>query len=108
MAVKRIVANIAAAQVEPATRFHGEVFGMDLIMDLSWIVTYVAGFRGPADQHGNRGRFRNLVPDSSIGGGTISTRFATGPSPPDSRSSMGPLETLGACPGSTCAIHSAV
>lgn len=40
MAVKRIVANIAAEGTEEAGRFYGELFGMDVLMDLGWIVTF--------------------------------------------------------------------
>jgi catechol 2,3-dioxygenase-like lactoylglutathione lyase family enzyme len=38
--VKRIVANIAASDVAAGRRFYQEVLGLDLLMDLGWIVTY--------------------------------------------------------------------
>jgi catechol 2,3-dioxygenase-like lactoylglutathione lyase family enzyme len=40
MQVKRIVANIAARDVADARRFYGDVFGLDILMDLGWIATY--------------------------------------------------------------------
>ena len=42
MKVKRIVSNIEASALEKATEFYGEVFGLDLLMDLGWIRTYGA------------------------------------------------------------------
>ena len=40
MAVKRIVANIATDDVSAAKRFYGDIFGLEPLMDLGWIVTY--------------------------------------------------------------------
>jgi catechol 2,3-dioxygenase-like lactoylglutathione lyase family enzyme len=40
MSVRRIVANIAATDLSAAQRFYGDVFGLDLLMDHGWIVTY--------------------------------------------------------------------
>ena len=40
MKVKRIVSNIEASALEKATEFYGEIFGLDLLMDLGWIRTY--------------------------------------------------------------------
>lgn len=40
MAVRRIVANIAASDPAAAKRFYGELLGLDLAMDFDWIVTY--------------------------------------------------------------------
>jgi len=40
MSVRRIVANIAATNLSAAQRFYGDVFGLDLLMDHGWIVTY--------------------------------------------------------------------
>jgi len=40
MTVRRIVANIAAADLSAAKLFYGEVLGLDQLMDLGWIVTY--------------------------------------------------------------------
>ncbi|HEV2673637.1 MAG TPA: VOC family protein [Aliidongia sp.] len=40
MKVRRIVANIATADVSAARRFYGEVLGLDILMDQGWIATY--------------------------------------------------------------------
>lgn len=40
MQVKRIVANIAAADVSAAKRFYQDILGLDVLMDLGWIATY--------------------------------------------------------------------
>jgi catechol 2,3-dioxygenase-like lactoylglutathione lyase family enzyme len=39
MAVIRIVANVASSDVEAAKRFYGDILGMEVVMDLGWIVT---------------------------------------------------------------------
>ena len=40
MTVRRIVANIAAADVSAAEAFYGGLLGLDVLMDLGWIATY--------------------------------------------------------------------
>ena len=40
MRVRRIVANIAAAEPARARAFYGEALGLDVAMDLGWIVTF--------------------------------------------------------------------
>lgn len=42
MAVKRIVANVAAEQVDSALTFYQDVLGMQVVMDLGWIMTFAA------------------------------------------------------------------
>jgi catechol 2,3-dioxygenase-like lactoylglutathione lyase family enzyme len=42
MAVRRIVANIAAQDISLARAFYGEIFDLDLVMDHGWIATYGA------------------------------------------------------------------
>lgn len=42
MAVRRIVPNIAAGNVELAQTFYGDVLAMDVVMDLGWIMTFGA------------------------------------------------------------------
>lgn len=39
MQVKRIVANIHAEQPEAARKFYSDILGLDILMDLGWIVT---------------------------------------------------------------------
>ncbi len=45
MAVRRIVANIAADDLVATKRFYGELLGLDVAMDHGWIVTYAADVR---------------------------------------------------------------
>ena len=40
MTVRRIVANIATGDIAAATRFYGDVLGLDTLMDMGWIATY--------------------------------------------------------------------
>ncbi len=40
MKVKRIVADVATADVALAERFYHDVLGLDLLMDHGWIATY--------------------------------------------------------------------
>lgn len=40
MKAKRIVANISAPAPEQAKRFYQEVLGLDVLMDMGWIITY--------------------------------------------------------------------
>ena len=67
MTVKRIVTNIPAEQVGLAKRFYGEVFDMDLVMDLGWIVTFAAaGQAAPQISVATEGGSGTPVPDVSI------------------------------------------
>ena len=43
MTVRRIVANIAADSIAEVTTFYTELFGLDVLMDLGWIVTLGSG-----------------------------------------------------------------
>lgn len=40
MKVKRVVANVAASATPAAKRFYQDVLGLDVLMDMGWIVTY--------------------------------------------------------------------
>ena len=40
MAVRRIVANLAASDPDAARSFYGDFLGLDLGMDMGWIVTF--------------------------------------------------------------------
>lgn len=67
MKVRRIVANVAAADLPAARRFYGDVLGLDLLMDHGWIATW-----GSADQmavqvsFATEGGSGTPVPDLSI------------------------------------------
>ncbi|WP_274426301.1 VOC family protein [Chelativorans sp. YIM 93263] len=39
MTVRRIVANIATDSVSDVRKFYSDLFGLDVVMDLEWIVT---------------------------------------------------------------------
>ena len=43
MTVQRIVANIAADSVPKVRTFYADLFGLDVMMDLGWIVTLTSG-----------------------------------------------------------------
>lgn len=67
MAVKRIVPNIPADQLEPATAFYGDALGMRLVMDLGWIVTFAAdASAAPQISVATQGGSGTMVPDLSI------------------------------------------
>ncbi|HEU0259382.1 MAG TPA: VOC family protein [Burkholderiales bacterium] len=40
MKVKRIVSNVASADIEKATAFYRDILGLKVLMDLGWIRTY--------------------------------------------------------------------
>lgn len=40
MAVRRIVVNIATEDIKAAQHFYGEMLGLDILMDQTWICTY--------------------------------------------------------------------
>ncbi|CCE10892.1 Glyoxalase/bleomycin resistance protein/dioxygenase [Bradyrhizobium sp. STM 3843] len=42
MAVKRVVANIKSGRPEAAKAFYSDILGMDVVMDLGWIVTFAS------------------------------------------------------------------
>lgn len=42
MAVKRIVANIAAQNIGDAKAFYGDLLGLSIVMDFGWIVTFAS------------------------------------------------------------------
>ena len=43
MTVLRIVANIASGSTSKAVSFYHDLLGLDIVMDLGWIVTYSSG-----------------------------------------------------------------
>jgi catechol 2,3-dioxygenase-like lactoylglutathione lyase family enzyme len=67
MAVKRIVANIAADNPDRAGSFYAAVLGLNVVMDHGWIMTFAAG--GSAAQQisiAREGGSGTAVPDISI------------------------------------------
>ncbi len=67
MAVRRIVANIAADQLNAARAFYGDALGMSIVMDLGWIMTFAAdGSMAPQISVATEGGSGTPVPDLSI------------------------------------------
>jgi catechol 2,3-dioxygenase-like lactoylglutathione lyase family enzyme len=67
MAVKRIVANIAADRVESAKAFYADVLGLRLVMDLGWIATFAADQASiPQISVAAEGGSNTPVPDISV------------------------------------------
>lgn len=68
MAVKRIVANIAATEPEAARAFYGKVLGLEVVMDQGWITTFTAppGLVAPQVSIASEGGSGTPVPDLSI------------------------------------------
>jgi catechol 2,3-dioxygenase-like lactoylglutathione lyase family enzyme len=67
MAVRRIVANVAAQDLEKADAFYRDILQLDVLMDLGWIRTYGADTQMTVQisiaQEGGSG---TVVPDLSI------------------------------------------
>jgi catechol 2,3-dioxygenase-like lactoylglutathione lyase family enzyme len=67
MAVKRIVANVAADHVDHAKAFYGDILGLHVVMDHGWILTFAAdGSTAPQISIATEGGSGMPVPDLSI------------------------------------------
>ena len=67
MAVRRIVASIAADRLDAAEAFYGDALGMKVVMDLGWITTFAAdGSMAPQISVATEGGSGTEVPDLSI------------------------------------------
>ena len=67
MAVKRIVTNIAADRLDAAKTFYGDVLGLNIVMNLGWIMTFAAeGSMAPQISVATEGGSGTSVPDLSI------------------------------------------
>lgn len=67
MQVKRIVRNVAAADVAAAESFYGDVLGLALVMDQGWIRTYAGDVLMPVQLSvASEGGSGTEVPDLSI------------------------------------------
>ncbi|MGE0212802.1 MAG: VOC family protein [Parvibaculaceae bacterium] len=67
MTVKRIVANIEAADLQRARAFYGEFLGLEVVMDHGWILTYAAsGQMTPQVSIAREGGSGTPVPDLSV------------------------------------------
>ena len=67
MTVRRIVANIAADDPGRAHAFYEALFGLDVVMDLGWIVTFASDVAAaPQVSIASEGGSGTAVPDLSI------------------------------------------
>jgi predicted enzyme related to lactoylglutathione lyase len=67
LSVRRIVPNIAGADLERAKAFYWQVFELELAMDLGWIVTFAADTSArPQISVASEGGSGTPVPDVSI------------------------------------------
>lgn len=67
MAVRRIVANIAASDPAQASAFYGDILGMAVVMDHGWIVTFATDAQTtPQVSIATEGGSGTPVPDLSI------------------------------------------
>jgi catechol 2,3-dioxygenase-like lactoylglutathione lyase family enzyme len=67
MAVKRIVPNITADQIDAARAFYGDALGMTVVMDLGWIMTFASERIAPPQiSIATEGGSGTPVPDLSI------------------------------------------
>src|SRR5262245_3408252 len=67
MTVQRIVANIKADDIDKARVFYGELFGLDVVMDLGWIITFASLTQAtPQISIASEGGSGTPVPDLSI------------------------------------------
>jgi catechol 2,3-dioxygenase-like lactoylglutathione lyase family enzyme len=67
MKVRRIVTNVATKKLSAAKRFYGSVLGLDVLMDLGWIVTYGADAKAAVQiSFASQGGSDTQVPDLSI------------------------------------------
>ena len=67
MTVRRIVANIAASNIDAAKAFYGDILGMEVAMDHGWIVTFATGAHTtPQLSVATEGGSGTAVPDLSI------------------------------------------
>jgi uncharacterized glyoxalase superfamily protein PhnB len=67
MVVKRIVVNIHAQPVEDAHKFYSQLFGLEVVMDMGWIVTFASNQMAPVQLSvASEGGSGTPVPDLSI------------------------------------------
>jgi len=65
--VRRIVANIAADRVSEAHVFYRDMLGLDVVMDMGWIVTFASDAQAPPQLSVmSEGGSGSVVPDLSI------------------------------------------
>lgn len=76
MKVKRIVANIETKKPRQAKRFYQDILGLDLMMDMGWIVTCGSSAKMPIQiSFMSEGGSETAVPDLSIEVDGVDTAF---------------------------------
>ena len=77
MAVKRIVTNIATDRVDDAVAFYRDILGLQVVMDLGWIVTLAADDpAAPQVSVASEGGSGTPVPDLSIEADDLNAVYA--------------------------------
>ncbi len=67
MQVKRIVTNLATADIARVRPFYADILGLDVVMDQGWIVTLAApGKMAPQISIASEGGSGTAVPDISV------------------------------------------
>jgi catechol 2,3-dioxygenase-like lactoylglutathione lyase family enzyme len=67
MIVKRIITNFATSDVTKARRFYADILGLEVVMDLGWIVTFASPAQtAPQLSVATEGGSGTPVPDISI------------------------------------------
>lgn len=67
MKVKRIVTDLAAADISKARQFYAEILGLEVVMDQGWIVTLAAASQmAPQISIASEGGSGTEVPDLSV------------------------------------------
>ncbi|ODT06913.1 MAG: glyoxalase [Kaistia sp. SCN 65-12] len=67
MAVRRVVANIPAADPAAAQAFYGDILGMEIVMDHGWIVSFATDIATtPQISIAREGGSGTAVPDLSV------------------------------------------
>ena len=67
MKVRRIVANVQAVDPRLAEKFYGEILGLEVLMDMTWIRTYGSSALATVQVNFmSEGGSGTLVPDLSI------------------------------------------
>ena len=68
MAVRRIVTNVAATNLDAARSFYGDVLGLEVAMDFGWILTFAApeAWAAPQISIASEGGSGTVVPDISV------------------------------------------
>jgi catechol 2,3-dioxygenase-like lactoylglutathione lyase family enzyme len=67
MAVTRVVFNVGAEEFGPAEHFYRDLLGMEVVMDLGWIMTFAGeGATAPQVSVAREGGSGTPVPDMSV------------------------------------------